>query len=62
MSKAGDWGKWRVVLGSCDLWEQSFSYVRWICSRDLQYNIVPIVNKMVLCTSKLSSRSLVKFS
>lgn len=34
----------------------SFSYTRWISSRYLQYNIVPIINSMVLCLSEFIKR------
>ena len=47
-----------VPIGNRELQEKvlSFSYTRWISSRDLQYNIVPIINRMVLCLSEFVKR------
>lgn len=46
LPKAEGRGKWGVDVQ----WVKSFSYERWISSRDLMYNIVPLVNNTVLCT------------
>lgn len=45
-------GKWEIVFQ----WGWSFCYARWISFRDLLYNIIPIVNNMVLYTLKYVKR------
>ena len=43
-------------MGNCCSRGKNFSYARWISSRDLLYNIVPIINNMVLCALKYGKR------
>ena len=52
MVVARDWGKGdkRGVIS------QNFSYARWVSTRNLLYNTVPIVNNMVSCTPKFDMR------
>ena len=47
------WGKWAVTVQCV----ASFSYERRISSKDLWYNIAPIINNtVVLCPSKFVKR------
>ena len=52
MVVARDWGKGdkRGVIS------QNFSYARWVSTRNLLYNTVPIVNNIVLETKKFAKR------
>ena len=41
-------GEWEVAVQ----WAQSFSYVRWINSKDMLYNFVPTI-KIMCCALKV---------